>query len=158
MNDKDALPGSGVPQDEPFLSEDAVFLDPVAPASPDIVVAHDEVKAILLVEPVQEVKDTSVSIPNVAKLSVLPKLVAISDFNIGEPFLVVVMQCMQEYFFISGKGICPAVVPPVTIAKKDDPASIVKENFSGRLKHLGQPTMGQGAPDILSGSRILQCP
>jgi hypothetical protein len=52
MNDKDALPGSGVPQDESLLSHHPIFFDPVVPASPDVVVTHNEVKPILLVEPV----------------------------------------------------------------------------------------------------------
>jgi hypothetical protein len=72
MNHKNTLPGSGVSQDESLLSDHSIFFDLVAPASLDVVVAHDKVKAILLVEPVQQVKDTSMSIPNVAEAPVLP--------------------------------------------------------------------------------------
>jgi hypothetical protein len=67
-----------------------------------------------------------------------------------------VVQRLKEYPFIPGKGICPAVVTPVTITEKDDPTSIVKKNFSSCLKHLGQPTMRQGTPNIPGSSRILQ--
>jgi hypothetical protein len=97
-----------------------------------------------------------VSLPNIAEPPVLPEFVAISDFNVSEPLSIIVVQRVKEYLFIPGKGICPAVITPVTIAKKDDPESIVKENFTGRLKHLGQPTMRQGTPNIPGSSRILQ--
>ena len=118
VNHKDALPGSDMSQDQPFSSGHPVLLYVIAPASLDVVVAHDEMESVLLVKPVQQVKDASMSIPNIAEPPVLPQFVAISNFNIGETFPEVVNQCLKEQSFIPGKSIGPAIVPPVAVAKK----------------------------------------
>ena len=125
MNHKDALPGSGMSQDQSLLSDHPLLLYVVAPAFLDVVIAYDEVEPILLVKLMQQVKGASMSIPNVAEPPVLPQLVAISDFNIGKTFPEIMSQCVKEHSFIPGKGICPAVVPPVTIAEKGDPTRII---------------------------------
>ncbi len=156
VNHKDALPGSGMSQDQSLLGDHPVLLDMITPASLDVVVAHDEVEPILLVKPVQQVKGASMSLSNIAEPPVLPQLVAISDFNIGKTFPEIMSQCMEEHSFIPGKGICPAVVPPVTIAEKGDPTRIIIENFLSGLKDFCQSPVCQVAPNIVGGSRILQ--
>jgi len=155
VNYKDALPGSGMSQDQPFSSGHPVLLYVIAPASLDVVVAHDEMESVLLVKPVQQVKDASMSIPNIAEPPILPQLVAISNFNIGETFSEVVSQCVKEQSFIPGKGIGSAVVPPVAVAKKSDPARIIIENFLGCLKDFRQTPVCQAAPDIVGDSGVL---
>ena len=116
MNHKDALPGSGMSQDQPFSSGHPIFLHLITPASLDVVVAHDEMESVLLVKSVQQVKDAPMGIPNIAEPPVLPQFVAISNFNISEIFPEVVSQCVKEHSFIPGKGIGPTVVPPVAVA------------------------------------------
>ena len=156
VNYKDALPGSGMSQDQPFSSGHPVLLHVITPASLDIVVAHDEMESVLLVKSVQQVKDALMGIPNIAEPPVLPQFVAISNFNIGETLPEVVSQCLKEQSFIPGKGIGPAVVPPVAVAEKGDPARIIIEDFLGRLKDFRQAPVRQAAPNIVGDSGVLQ--
>ncbi len=156
VNHKDALPGSGMSQDQSLSSDHPVLLYVITPASLDVVIAHDEVEPILLVKPVQQVKGASMSIPNVAEPPVLPQLVAISNFNVGKTFPEIKSQCVKEHSFIPGKGIGPAVIPPVAIAEKGNPTRIIIENFLGCLKDFCQSPVRQAAPNIVGDSRILQ--
>ena len=155
VNHKDALSSSDVPQDQPFSSFHSLLLYMVTPASLNVVVAYDKVEPVLLVEPVQQVKDATMRIPNIAKPSVLPQFVAISNFNVGKTFPEIVGQCVKEQSFVPGKGIGPAVVAPVTVAQKSDPARIIIENFLGRLKDFCQAPVCQVTPDIAGDSRVL---
>jgi hypothetical protein len=127
----------------------------ITPASLDVMVAHDEVEPILLIEPMQQVKGASMSIPNVAEPPVLPQLVAVSNFNVGKTFPEIMSQCVKEHSFIPGKGIGPAVIPSVAIAEKGNPTRIIIENFLSGLKDLRQSPVCQAAPNIVGDSRIL---
>jgi len=156
VNHKDALPGSDMSQDQSFSSGHPILLHVIVPASLDIVVAHDEMESVLLVKSVQQVKDAPMSLPNITEPPVLPQFVAISNFNIGETFPEVVNQCVKEQVFIPGKSIGPAIVPPVAVAKKGDPARIIIEDFLGCLKDFCQTPVRQVEPNIAGDSRILQ--
>jgi len=90
VNYKEPLPGSRVVQDQSLVSDDSVFLHPTVLATLDVVVAHDEVKPILPVKFVQQVKDTPMSLPDVTEPPVLPQFVAVSDLNIRESLTVIV--------------------------------------------------------------------
>ena len=155
VNHKDALPGFGMSQDQSLLSDHPLLLYVVAPVFLDVVIAYDEVEPILLVKPMQQVKDASMSIPNVAEPPVLPQLVAISDFKIGKTCPEIMSQCVEEHSFIPGKGIGPAIISPVAIAEKDNPTRIIIENFLSGLKDLRQSPVCQTAPNIVGDSRIL---
>jgi hypothetical protein len=66
----------------------------------------------------------------IGKFFVLPKLVPIPDFNVGEPFAVVVVQRMKKEVLIMRKIVCPAIVTSVTVTEENELGSVVKRNLS----------------------------
>jgi hypothetical protein len=156
VNHKDTLPGLGVPQDKPLLGNDPIFFHRVAPSTLDIMVAYNQVEPILLVELVQQVKDALVRLTDAVELPVLPQLIAVSNFNIREPLVVIVGQRVKEQPFVPGKGIGATFISSVTVTEQDNPAGIVKGNFGGGLKDLGQPPARHSTPNTLGHSVIPQ--
>jgi len=84
-----------------------------------------------LVEFAHQPKDMTVCSPYIRKPLVLPKLIRVSDFNVSEPLIVIVIQCTKKESLIMSKVICPTVVTSVTVAKENEFRGIVKWNFLG---------------------------
>jgi len=149
---KDPLPRPGVSQDQSFANDDSILLHPVAPPILHVVIAYDEVQPPLLVKLVEQIKDPSVGLPHVAEPPVMPKLVAVSDLDVGKSLAIIVGQCVQEQVLVLGESIDLAVVSPVTVAKENDPGRVVKGNLLRRLEYLGQPLVREGARAAQSSS------
>ena len=62
---------------------------------------------------------------------ILPKFLAISDFNVCISLFEIVVQCMKEDVLIVVEFIRPATVSPMTITKEDDLVVIVKSYLTG---------------------------
>jgi hypothetical protein len=71
VNDKDALFGLRVMQDQSFVSNEPVFFHSVPTPVVDIVISHDKVQSALLIESVQQVKDVSIGFSDGTELPVL---------------------------------------------------------------------------------------
>jgi len=71
VNDENPLSGFGVVQNQPLVDSKPVFLHPTVPPVLAVVVAHDEVQLVSAIKLVQQIKDTPVGFPDVAKAAVL---------------------------------------------------------------------------------------
>ena len=70
-------------------------------------------------------------LPDVAEAAVLPQLVSVPNLDIGEPTLEIVTQGMEKEPFVPSKNVRPAVVPAMTVAEKDDPRGVIKDDPLG---------------------------
>jgi hypothetical protein len=95
------------------------------------VVSPDEIEPIFFVEFAHEPKHMAMCSSYIRESFVLPKLISISDFDVGEPFLVVVVQCVKEEILIMGEVVRPAIITSVTIAKEDEFRRVVERDFPG---------------------------
>jgi hypothetical protein len=84
-----------------------------------------------LVKLVHLPKNMTMGLPDGFKGCILPKVIPISDFNIGETFVVIRIQRVKKEILILCKVVCPAVIPPVTIAKKNEFRRIIKRDLFG---------------------------
>jgi len=114
----------------------------------------------LIVELGKQVKDTTVSTSHVAKPPILPQLIAVPDLDIRKPVSKVVVESVEKELLVLGKGIRPAIVPAMTVAKEYDPRGIIKRHPLGGLKYLCQPSVCSYARLVPERARTpsRQCP
>jgi hypothetical protein len=153
VDDKDLLARLCVIQDQPFVRDEPIFLHAMALAILYVVVAHDQVQSLPEVKLGKQVKDATVSTLHVAKPPILPQLVAIPDLNIRKPVLKVVIESVEKELFVLGKGVRPAIVPAMAVAKEYDPRGIIKRHPLGGLKYLCQPSVRSSARLVLERLR-----
>jgi len=96
-----------------------------------VVVSPDKIEPFFFVEFAHPPKYMAVCSPYNCKPFVLPKLIHISDFNVSESLIVVVIQRMKEEGLIMSKVIGPTIVTSVTVAKENEFRGLVKGNFLG---------------------------
>jgi hypothetical protein len=96
-----------------------------------VVVSPDKMEPFFFVEFAHQPKCMAVCSPYNCKPFVFPKLIHISDFNVSESLVVVVIQCMEEENLIMSKVISPTIITSVTIAKENEFRELVKGNFLG---------------------------
>jgi hypothetical protein len=111
--DKDAAIGPGVLEDQGLIGGQSTLLDSPVLESLDIMVAKDHVETIVPGERVQQIKRALMGLPHRTEASILPQLITITDFNVGETLAVVVRQSLEEEILIPREGIRARVVTPV---------------------------------------------
>lgn len=137
VHDEHSLPGSGVAQDQPFVSNDSILIYLAAVSfALDIVVAKDEVQPIAPIKPMQQVKSALVGASDVIE-PILIQLIPVADLDVGEALTIIVGQCTEKQVLVLGKGICSAVVPPMKIAEENDSGTIVEWDFFGCFEDPG---------------------
>ena len=57
---------------------------------------------------------------DVLKVSILPKTIPITDFNISETIIVVEIQRLKKDILIWCEVICPTIVSPVTVTDENE--------------------------------------
>jgi hypothetical protein len=137
VNDEDSLVGLNVLQDQPLVGCQPILLNSTVLKALDIVIAEEHMETILASEGVQQVEGASVRAPHNTEPPVLPQLIPVTDFNVGEPLAMVVRQCLEEKVLILREGIGTGVIAPVEIAEEDETRTVVEWDSPGRTKGLG---------------------
>jgi hypothetical protein len=130
---KDPLAGLQVAQDQPLMGDNPVLHHALTPPALDVVVSDDDMKAIIRVEGVEQVKNVLVGSPNLAKAAVLPELITVSNLDVGVALVIILSQYAQEQRFVLGKGIGPAVIAAMTVAEEDQRRIVVEGDQRSRL-------------------------
>src|SRR5215211_3309176 len=86
----------------------------------DVVVAPNEIEAIVEEELLHQRKDVAVLASDHRKVPVLRELVAGADLDIGVAVLVIPAKGVEKKELIVGEVVRPAVVAPVAIAEEDE--------------------------------------
>jgi hypothetical protein len=94
-----------------------------------VMVSVDHIESFLGLEFPYKPEYMAMCSPYILKSSILPQLIPIPELNIGEPFIIVIIQGIKKEALIMGKIICPAIVTPVTVAQEYELGGIVKRDF-----------------------------
>lgn len=89
----------------------------------------------------QQIKDTAVRLANPIKIMVLPQLISVADLDVSESFSKIMIEGMAVNRFIGCKGIGPAAVTTMYVAKKDEPGVIVEQYVRRTAKNSVEPAM-----------------
>jgi len=111
--------GACVLQHQPFACKDSVFLDPMLPKATDVVVAQQHMQAPLIMELMQQIEDCAIRLTHDVETAIFPELVTITNFDVGEPFLVVVLQHIKKELCIAGKAIGYTPISSMTITEEN---------------------------------------
>jgi hypothetical protein len=132
---KQSLAGPSVTKDQPFVGKDAILFHCDVSAVAQVVVANDQVQAILTIEAVQKIKHWRVCAANVIEAPVLPHLVAIADFDVGIAQVVVATHNVLEQVPVPGKSIGAAAVASMAVAEEYDPRGCIKGDLCGPFEN-----------------------
>ncbi len=103
MNNEKLLACAPVAQDDPFVYRHSVLALVMARPPFDIVVSQNQMQPALLVELVQQIKDATVRLPDFLERPAFPKLVPITNLNVGKAPSYVVLKCSQKHFRVRFK-------------------------------------------------------
>ncbi len=85
----------------------------------DIMVAVEQIQAVLLIKLMKEPEHVAVDIHDIFHVSVFPELITVPQFNIGKTLSVIVLQGGEIQMLVFQKVIGGIADAPVTVAHKD---------------------------------------
>jgi hypothetical protein len=112
------------------------------------VIAKQEVQATVRIEAMKEIKSRPMGLQNLSKPAILPQLVTITNFYIGEATLVVVVQCPYKKHLVGGEDIVMAPITTVTIAEEHKTGVIIEGNFACLPGDIGKTFFDEAIPEI----------
>jgi hypothetical protein len=138
VNREDPSPRFNVFQDQPLTGQQAVFFDQMLPKSTNIVVAQQHVQTFLVIEAVQQIENSAVGFTHDIEAPVLPELITVANFNVGEALSIVVLEHIDKEPCISCKAIGYAAISPMTVTEEYQARSIIKKHLTRRRKNPRQ--------------------
>ena len=86
----------------------------------DIVVAKDDMELLSILQSMEQLESPWMGFLNIDKAPVLPQLIAITHFNIGEAMARVVLQDFEKQLLVVPEGIRAGAIASVDVAEEDE--------------------------------------
>jgi hypothetical protein len=148
MGEKEGIVAVGVPEGDTFIYLDSLkegfifptavvivpvqgFGDLVRVPSLHIMVSPNHMKPLFRVEFAHQPEHVAVGTPDIGEIPVLPQFIHVPDLDIGEAFVVIVVQGVEEQGLVMGKVIRPTVVPTVYVTEEYELGRVVKLDLVG---------------------------
>ncbi|MEZ4516567.1 MAG: hypothetical protein R3C44_06920 [Chloroflexota bacterium] len=151
VEDQQCLISLPVGQEQAVVSGDAILPTLMLEGIVCIVIADEQIEPSVIIKPVEQVKDVMWASSDVAETAVLPELVPVANFYIGETVVKIMIECGLKYGLCC-KSVHRAVVTTMAIAEEYDAGIIIERDRYGRLQRQIYSPKSYGTPGIYNGA------